>query len=259
MELGPGIDRDAGYYAFEGARHRFYWPLLGAAEILDAAAVTVEERAGAPAGLTQHVLLGPVLADVILSRGQIPLHANVVGVGSGAIAIVGPPGAGKSTLGAAAVRAGATPWADDLAAIDPSTGIVPFGTGRCKLNPDAMQRLGMDRGIAPPIYAGVAKRSVLLPGAPEQAPDPRPLRAIYRLVDDDVLGIEASPPLVRALGLMRDVFRVEVQQHAVGAQALLDRCAELAERVPVFLARRPRSMERLPAVADGLLAHAAAL
>ena len=212
-----------------------------------------------PSGLVQHVLLGPVLADVLMSRGRIPLHANVVGTGAGAVAVVGPPGAGKSTLGAALACRGAVPWADDLASVDPDSGLVPFGTGRSKLNLDALRALGMDERAAVPIYAGVDKRSVVLPGAPVQAGADRPLRAIYRLVDDDTIGIDDTPVLVRPLGLMRDVFRVEVQQHAIGAQALLDRCARLSERVPLYLLRRPRSMERLFEAADALLDHAAGL
>lgn len=66
---------------------------------------------------TATYLLGPVLGFVLRLRGTICLHASAVVVGKGAIAFLGRPGAGKSTLAAAFARLGYPILADDIVAL----------------------------------------------------------------------------------------------------------------------------------------------
>jgi len=54
----------------------------------------------------------------------VVVHAGVVGTGSGALVVPGPSGTGKTTLTAALVAAGFTYFSDEMAAIDPDTGLV---------------------------------------------------------------------------------------------------------------------------------------
>jgi hypothetical protein len=51
-------------------------------------------------------------------RGRVPLHASVARLATGTVLIAGPGGVGKSTLVAAALRAGADLTADNLCAAD---------------------------------------------------------------------------------------------------------------------------------------------
>jgi hypothetical protein len=63
---------------------------------------------------TATYLLGPVLGLVLRLRGQVCLHASAVAIEGRAVALVGPAGAGKSTLAAAFARRGCPVISDDL-------------------------------------------------------------------------------------------------------------------------------------------------
>jgi hypothetical protein len=70
-------------------------------------------------GLTSEYVLGAGLSLILSQRGIVCLHASAVEVDGLAAVFVGPHGAGKSTVAAALVMAGARPLADDLAALVP--------------------------------------------------------------------------------------------------------------------------------------------
>ena len=70
-------------------------------------------------------LLGPVLAFVVRSRGQLALHASAVSMRGRAVVITAASTGGKSTTAAALVRRGAAMLTDDLAVIE-WRGDVPF-------------------------------------------------------------------------------------------------------------------------------------
>jgi len=59
-------------------------------------------------------LLGPVLAFLLRLRGVICLHASAVAINGRAIALLGPPGAGKSTTAAAFAKLGYAVLSDDV-------------------------------------------------------------------------------------------------------------------------------------------------
>jgi hypothetical protein len=68
------------------------------------------------------MVLGPVLGWALRMRGVPCLHAGVVAVGQRAIALVGPTGAGKSTLVAALAARGCPVLADDFVTVAPGPG-----------------------------------------------------------------------------------------------------------------------------------------
>ena len=84
-------------------------------------------------------LTGPILGFVLRRRGHVALHASAVRVGSGAMMLVGPHGAGKSTIAAALVARGCALITDDVLHVRrTASGWVaePFAAG-LKLWPDA--------------------------------------------------------------------------------------------------------------------------
>ena len=85
-------------------------------------------------------LTGPVLGFILRQRGHLALHASAVQIGGGALAIVGPHGAGKSTTAAALVTRGFPLIADDVMHVRRTTpGWVaePYAPG-LRLWPDAV-------------------------------------------------------------------------------------------------------------------------
>jgi hypothetical protein len=255
---GPEGDEPAGWYEFAEGVHRFGWAELGSVEIFSGRDIVVHPLTRVAEGLVEHVLLGPVIADVLLGLGTVPLHASANVVGEGTVAFVGPSGHGKSTLAAALHRAGLSAHADDLLAV-PTEGppLVAFGISRIKLNPDSARQLGDEPSRMPIVYEGIDKRTKVV--ARQEVPPARPLRAIYRLAEGPALSITRVDPRRALFEIYTNCFRVEVAQHALRAQELLRRCAAVAQRVPLFELRRPKDFSLLPAVVEAVRAHASSL
>ena len=95
-------------------------------------------------------LLGPVLGFVLRLRGVISLHASAVAVDGQAIALLGSPGAGKSTIAAAFAQCGFSVIADDVVALveDGKNFQVQPGYPRLNLWSDSVRALfGSDEAL----------------------------------------------------------------------------------------------------------------
>jgi hypothetical protein len=158
-------------------------------------------------------------------RGLEPFHAAAVAVDGAALMITGPVTAGKSSLAAALVAAGADLLSDDVVAVDgdlrahpgpqrltlrePEDAAVPEG-GRLR---PAGRRNGRARFEAPP------------------ASGPAPLRAVY------VLGRGADAPIAplpaSGLTLLAATYNLSVREPE-RLQRQLDLAHETAARVPQF-------------------------
>jgi len=88
-------------------------------------------------------LSGPVLAFVLRLRGVVSLHASAVAIEGRAVALVGSPGAGKSTISAAFAKSGYAVLSDDVVALIEKGGCfrVQPGYPRVNLWPDAVRAL----------------------------------------------------------------------------------------------------------------------
>jgi hypothetical protein len=129
-------------------------------------------------------LIGPVLGFVLRLRGVTCLHASAVAVGEQAIALVGLPGAGKSTTAAAFARCGFSVIADDVLALleDGEHFLVQTGYPRVNLWPDSVRALFGSEEALPRITPTWEKRYMALgDNGFGFAAKPLPLRAIYLL------------------------------------------------------------------------------
>ncbi len=92
---------------------------------------------------TATYLLGPILGFALRLRGVTCLHASAVVVGDRAIALLGPPGAGKSTTAAAFARLGYPILSDDVVALADQcrTFLVQPAYPRLRLWPSSVQFL----------------------------------------------------------------------------------------------------------------------
>jgi hypothetical protein len=201
-------------------------------------------------------LLGPVLSFVLRRRGITCLHASAVALGDRAIALVGPPGAGKSTLAACFARRGHPGLSDDVVALSQAGGrfCVPPGPPRIRLWPDSVTALYGTPDALPRLTPSWDKRFLdLRESAGRYQPQPLPLAAIYLLTARDpdrtlpcverVSGVESLMALVAntsANYLLEDAMRG--QEFAC--------LSEVVAAVPVRRLVRDDNPALLPALCD---------
>lgn len=129
-------------------------------------------------------LVGPVLGFVLRLRGTVCLHASAVAVDDRAIALVGSPGAGKSTTAAAFACSGFPVLSDDVVALaDGGTEfLVQAGYPRVNLWPDSVRQLFGSEEALPRITPTWGKHYLPLgENGHHFAANPLPLGVIYIL------------------------------------------------------------------------------
>lgn len=129
-------------------------------------------------------LIGPVMGFVLRLRGMVCLHASAVAVNDRAIALVGLPGAGKSTAAAAFACTGFPVISDDIVVLTGKGGqfFVEPGYPRVNLWPDSVRSLFGSEDALPRITPTWDKRYMPLDqNGSRFASKPLPLGAIYLL------------------------------------------------------------------------------
>ncbi|MFI5280420.1 MAG: hypothetical protein ACHQU1_07985 [Gemmatimonadales bacterium] len=205
-------------------------------------------------------LLGQVLSFSLLASGDEPLHGTAVVVHGRAIAFLGDCGFGKSTLGAAFLRAGYPILTDDLLALKPAgAGYTAHpGIPRIKLFPSVARRV-LRRTAGVPLNHGTSKQ--ILPLEADQA-FARPVRlaALYVLAHPTASAYRiAVTPVSRsdaALELVRNTFNTVVDDRDRLTRQFRF-VSRLALRVPVKRLTYPRRLAALAAVVDAVLADLA--
>ena len=127
-------------------------------------------------------LYGPILGFVLRLRGTVTLHGSGVVVDGHGIALIGPPGAGKSTTAAAFARAGFRVLTDDVFVLvdeHDRFGVQPAYPG-IRLWPESVENLWGDVDALPQVTPTWDKRYLdLQQGGYEFDARPVPLAAIY--------------------------------------------------------------------------------
>jgi len=158
-------------------------------------------------------LIGPVMGMLLYLRGVTCLHASAVAVRNRAVALLGPPGAGKSTTAAAFAKLGYAVLSDDvvpLAEYDGAFWIHP-GYPRVCLWPPSVAALYGSSDALPPITPTWDKRYLDLTqnGCRFQS-QPLPLAALYclgeRRTDLPAPLIEELPGTVGLIHLVANTY-----------------------------------------------------
>lgn len=205
-------------------------------------------------------LLGHVLSFALIARGLEPLHATAVVVGDAAIGFLGDCGQGKSTLGAAFVRAGHRLLTDDLLVLYDQGRALTAAAGppRLKLFPEPARRI-LGRGVRGTPMNGCGGKLVFPIGA-RAARGAAPLRALYVLRPGRtrrVVAIRALSPRRAFVELTRNTFNACVLDPARLARQF-ELAARVASRVPVKTLEYPRDLDRLSAVRAAIEADVSA-
>ena len=131
-------------------------------------------------------LVGPVIAFALRLRGTTCLHASSIAVGGRAIALLGQPGAGKSTTAAAFARLGYSVLSDDVAVLDDQGDkfLVQPGYPRVNLWPESVKALFGSADALPKITPTWGKMYLPLDQNGHRFQEaPLPLGGIYVLAE----------------------------------------------------------------------------
>ena len=209
----------------------------------------------------RNFLFGQALSIALVRQGIEPLHAAVVDVGGGAVALLGDCTFGKSTLAASFVHGGYRLLTDDMLVVhERGGGLVAMpGTGRLKLMGDSAAAFfrGRDRGV--PLTAHSSKRVFRLEDQMLQQSE-LPLRAFFVLPTPDErarsvgITVESLAPAELLTQLIANAFVTLLDD-----PARLDRNfssnGRLAAAIPGYRLSYPAGLERLPLVGDAILGH----
>jgi hypothetical protein len=210
-------------------------------------------------------LLGQVLSFALLKQGMEPLHATCVTVDGGAIGFLGDCGSGKSTLGAAFLRAGHGLVTDDLLVVEErgTAFLAHPGFPRIKLFPGIGRRLLGRRAAGTSMNRFTPKLVIPLRDHPTtRSRRATPLTALYVLARPPA-GARAGRIMIRPLAprrafveLIRNTFN-PVVGHRARLKRQFELAARIARRVPVRRLAFPRAVSRLDAVRAAIRADLA--
>ena len=212
----------------------------------------------AHSGSVRTFLLGIAMTLICHQRNFLTLHASAVAFGDRVVAFAGDSGAGKSTMAAHCVEAGASLVADDLLRVsitDDGLSAHP-GVPQFRLWRHALEGLNWSTEGRTPIYWREDKFSV--PAAGRIEDDTLPLVGIYVLQQDEgvaeavwerLAGTAAATALiVNSPGWLKTI-------DVVGRRpGHFKDCAQLANRVAVTRLRRRFDPAKLPGMAARIAA-----
>jgi hypothetical protein len=222
----------------------------------DLRAIRIQAAPGADLELLAALLLGNVLAFVLGMAGETVLHASAVEADGAALAILGAPGAGKSTLAAHLCLAGAHLITDDTMRIgidDPGPHCFQ-GTHRLRLRAGAAADLA--ERFDPELRTKTADGRIALGLTPSCDPRPRLEALVVSELAPDAPAVE-----IRRLRAREAVTALIANSRLVGWTRTAElrpqfaALTQLAEIVPVVEARIPWRDPRPPGLGEELLAR----
>jgi hypothetical protein len=208
-------------------------------------------------------LVGPVMAFALRLRGLTCLHASAIAVGDCAIALIGSPGAGKSTTAAAFAKLGFPVLSDDVVVLTgpADSTLVQPGYPRLNLWPDAVRFLLGSEGALPHITPTWNKRYVQLDSSGDYRfqSTPLPLGAVYILGDREA---SLSVPAIENVAGNRALMLLLA--NAYGSYLLneemqrrdFQRLSQIAAQVPVRQVRPPADPSKVYALCEAVASNA---
>lgn len=209
----------------------------------------------------QTYLLTQVLSCALVQQGIEPLHATVAVVDGEAVAFLGNCGRGKSSLGAAFLRAGYPLLTDDLLVLSqtdtPTSRLIAHpGPARIKLFPEVAGQL-LDTRRAGVRMNPDTNKQILPLSKDEHCATAVPVRAIYVLSQP---GVRRSAPRISirtlssrraCLELIANTFNLIITDHA-RLKRQFEWAARLATLAPVKSLSYPRNLAQIGNVVDSI-------
>ena len=220
---------------------------MGTFHIINGQEIAVIPDSSVDDQVIRQFIIGTMLAILLYQRGYLVLHASSVLVGDAAIAFLGIPGSGKSSIAAALNKLGYDVITDDVAVID--TGKNPptifSGHHRIRLGPEIAQVLGYRQADENLFEDSSDKYSIPISNILPESPVP--LFQLYTLSEGQETVIQRIPIQSAVIELVLQSIPTrwnlpEDKQH-------FSQCVELVKRVPLFSLQRSSKVDEIPETA----------
>jgi hypothetical protein len=235
-----------------------YWKKVGTFLVRNGREIVIQPDSDVEECVLRLFLLGPVMGVLLLQRGLPVFHASVVVLSSGAIAFLAAKYYGKSTMAAILYSRGYDLASDDVMVLDAKADqlMVRPGFPQMKLWPDALVAINEPVDSHPKLHSSTDKRAY---GVFQRfAQGLIPLRRVFALEFGDVLEIVPLKPSESLLHVMPHWYGNQFDAELLktfGLDTHFRDCTQLVRHVPVYLLRRPRSLDMLPDVAKLIIEH----
>ncbi len=208
--------------------------------------VIVEPLPNVDKGLLSTIVLGPVLCLLLRQRGLLVLHASAVNINGKAVAFMGGPGWGKSTLATAFHTQGYNVLSDDVMPIQIGLDqpLVFPAYPQFKVWREAATSLGHDTDTMSPIYENAPKLSYKFSGGFQNTP--LPLYRIYILDKGDEHQISLIHPQEAFVNLIRHSRVINSLLHQDFVSQHLYLSTHLIKQVSFRSFTRKPALEDLP-------------
>ena len=195
--------------------------------------------------LREQRLHGIPMVLSFLSRGDIPLHAAAIEVGSGAVVLAAPSKYGKTTLALAFHRAGFRVLSEDMICCRPTTREAIPGPALLRLRPDVFQQ-----NLPAGLFMVAQRPDRFFVGFdPDRAGSgaPVPKLAVVFLREGDSVGAEPANSVTAVKDLWSLSFRLPSDE---GRAEAFRHITKLAGAIPTWNVTRPLTLEALDATVD---------
>lgn len=230
------FDQDSTHFQVSDDEFLFHFRDFATFYVGQGSTITVQVCDAADINIVKLLLLGFALGMVLTQRGVLVMHASALELGGRGILLVGPPGAGKSTMAAALCQEGWSFLADDIAAISRNDAgvlqIIP-GFPKQKLTPESAAMLGIET-------AGLSivpdKNKFVIPMTAAFCSQPVPIKAIYEIIcqPGDTVSVEPVTGMKKLECLIENTYVASLLGTSGRKAANLEQCFALAEQAKVF-------------------------
>lgn len=212
--------------------------------------VSVQPDPLAPPGRVSEYLTSTVAALVLGQQRRFALHANAVTVAGDGVLFAGHSGAGKSTTSLRLIQRGHTHLTDDMCLLhaDGDELVLDPPPRGIRFLPHTAEALDLD--VSSAVASPAVEDKMVLP---QPAAPPTPVRGVVFLERADILAVEMERlGTTRAIELMTTHACRRPIIQLLWPRELFAWTADIVERMPVFLLRRPESEWTIDQVADAI-------
>ncbi len=208
--------------------------------------IVIDPVPGADEGRMRAILLGPIFCVLMRQRGLLVLHASAVNINNKAVAFIGGPGWGKSTLATTFHTKGYDVLTDDVMPIQIGSGqpLVFPAYPQFKVWPQAVASLGHNAENFSPIFQDARKLAYKFSLGFQQTP--LPLERIYVLDKGDSHKITKIQPQEAFVNLLRHTRVMSLVTEEEFLSAHMQLCSKLLKKVSFCRFIRKPSLDDLP-------------